>query len=287
MKRMSKTIFEAYNFTKKKLEAAGVEDYAFEARQIIRSITGYENAQILVKYAEKLTPFQENNLIAIIHQREVRYPLQYILREWSFFGRSFSVGPGVLIPRSDTEVVVEQALELLERHTAPQVLDLCAGSGCIGLTIASERRDADVTLIEKYHEAMRYITKNMENLQIDNATALEGDIFELPLAERKYDLIVSNPPYIPADGMEAVSPEVRYEPETALYGGDDGLMFYRKIISGYVGSLNPGGSICFEVGIGEAATVSALLKDAGLCGVKTKNDLNGIGRVVFGTADKL
>lgn len=279
---MSKTIFEAYSYTKKQLEAAGIEDFGFEARQIIRHITGYENAQILVKYTEHLTPFQENNLIAVVHQRTARYPLQYIFREWGFYGRSFSVGPGVLIPRQDTEIAVEKALELLKDRESPKILDLCAGSGCIGLTLAAERPDSFVTLVEKYPEAMRYLIKSRERLKIENAKAVEGDIFEHTASDDRYDLIISNPPYIPADEMETVSPEVRYEPETALYGGEDGLLFYRAITEGYLKSLLPGGAMCFEVGMGEAESVCRILQGAGLA-AGIKNDLNGIGRVVFGT----
>lgn len=281
---MSRTIFEAYNYAKKQLEGAGIEDYGFEARQIIRRITGLENAQILVKYAERLTPFQENNLIAILHQRQARYPLQYIFCGWDFFGRSFEVGPGVLIPRADTEIAVEKALELIKDKPAPEILDLCAGSGCIGLTLAAERPDSTVTLVEKYPEAMRYLEKNRERLKVNNASAAEGDIFSGAESGLKYDLIISNPPYIPADGMTAVSPEVRYEPETAFYGGEDGLMFYRAIAANYAESLKDGGALCFEVGIGEADAVSEILANAGLCEIGVKDDLNGIGRVVFGTA---
>ena len=279
---MSKTIFEAYNYTKKQLEAAGIEDFGFEARQIIRHITGYENAQILAKYTEHLTPFQENNLIAVVHQRTARYPLQYIFCEWGFYGRRFSVGPGVLIPRQDTEIAVEKALELLKDRESPKILDLCAGSGCIGLTLAAERPDSFVTLVEKYPEAMRYLIKSRERLKIKNAKAVEGDIFEHTSSDDRYDLIISNPPYIPADEMETVSPEVRYEPETALYGGEDGLLFYRAITEGYLKSLLPGGAMCFEVGMGEAESVCRILQGAGLA-AGIKNDLNGIGRVVFGT----
>lgn len=282
---MSKTIFEAYNFCKKQLEAAGIEDYGFEARQIIRHITGYENAQILVKYNERLTPFQENSLTAIVHQRQARYPLQYIFCEWGFYGRSFAVGPGVLIPRADTETAVETALELIGRCQAPHVLDLCAGSGCIGLTLAAERPDARVELVEKYPEAAAYIRKNRERLGIENAGITEGDIFEGVLSDGAYELIISNPPYIPANEMETVAPEVKYEPETALYGGEDGLMFYRAILANYRASLAPGGAVCFEVGAGEDARVAELLRAAKLHGVDVKNDLNGIGRVVFGTAE--
>lgn len=284
---MSKTIFEAYNYAKKQLEGAGIEDFGFEARQIIRHITGLENAQILVKYAQPLTPFQENNLTAILHQRQARYPLQYIFCEWDFFGRSFVVGPGVLIPRQDTEAAVEKALELIENKSSPKILDLCAGSGCIGLSLAAERPDSAVTLVEKYPEALRYLEKNRKRLKAENAEAVLGDIFESTAADREYDLIISNPPYIPADEMTAVSPEVHYEPETALYGGEDGLMFYRAIAANYKGSLKNGGAICFEAGAGEAQSIAGLLKDTGFCDIGTKSDLNGIERVVFGTVKQL
>ena len=154
------TIFEAYNSTKKKLEKAGIEDYVFEAKQIIKHITGLNATQILSYYNRNLTEFQENNLTALIHQREVRYPLQYIFGEWDFYGRSFYVGPGVLVPRADTETLIDGAKEYLESIEKPEILDLCAGSGCIGITLAKEFENSDVTLVEKYDEAIRYAEKN-------------------------------------------------------------------------------------------------------------------------------
>ena len=144
------TIFEAYNDCKKQLQAAGIEDYVFESKQIIKHITGYTNAQILTKYTQPLNEFQQNNLTAIIKQRLIRYPLQYIIGKWNFFGREFFVGPGVLIPRSDTETLIDVCLETVRSKTNPRVLDLCAGTGCIGITIKGECLPAEVTLVEKY-----------------------------------------------------------------------------------------------------------------------------------------
>jgi len=276
------TIFEAYNSTKKKLMDAGIEDYVFEAKQIIKHITGLNATQILTLYNNKLTQFQENNLVALIHQREVRYPLQYIFGEWDFYGRPYTVGPGVLVPRADTETVIESALEYLKEIEAPEILDLCAGSGCIGITLAKEKEDSKVLMVEKYMEAFRYTLKNLELNLAANAKATMGDIFEKTGADNRYDLIVSNPPYIPENEMKDISPETKYEPETALIARDGGMEFYKAITENYTESLKDGGMLLFEVGINESEKVAEILKNAGYCDIKVKKDLNGIDRAVSG-----
>lgn len=277
------TIFEAYNSTKKKLEAANIRDYVFEAKQIIMHITGFTPSQILTDYNRQLTEFQKNNLTAIIHQREVHYPLQYIFGNWEFYGRPFKVGVGVLIPRADTETVVEAALEELETRENPKVLDLCAGSGCIGITLAAEVPSSEVTMVEKYDEAIRYAFHNIE-LNGVSAKAVKGDVFEAPhLPNDSIDLIVSNPPYIPQQEMKYCSPEVKFEPQTALLAKDEGLEFYKAIINNYTPILKTGGAICFEVGFKQAQSVKKLLENSGYKNIKIKNDLNGIGRAVTAT----
>ena len=275
-------IFEAYNKTKKELEAAGIEDYVFEAKQIIKHITGFSNSEILMNYTNRLTEFQSNNLTAIIKQRAIRYPLQYIFGEWAFYGREFFVGPGVLVPRADTETLVEVCLKYLKNSESPAVLDLCAGSGCIGITLALEKADASVTLVEKFPEAARYAERNIKRHGTDNVTLICGDVLNGAANDKEYELIVSNPPYVPKNEMETVSPEVHYEPETALFGGEDGLDFYRAVITEYKKALKAGGMLAFEVGAGEAAAVEALLRNAGLKEINTEKDLGGICRAVYG-----
>ena len=275
-------IFEAYNKTKKELEAAGIEDYVFEAKQIIKHITGFSNSEILMNYTNRLTEFQSNNLTAIIKQRAIRYPLQYIFGEWTFYGREFFVGPGVLVPRADTETLVEVCLKYLKNSESPAVLDLCAGSGCIGITLALEKADASVTLVEKFPEAARYAERNIKRHGTDNVTLICGDVLNGAANDKEYELIVSNPPYVPKNEMETVSPEVHYEPETALFGGEDGLDFYRAVITEYKKALKAGGMLAFEVGAGEAAAVEALLRNAGLKEINTEKDLGGICRAVYG-----
>ncbi len=280
------TVFEAYNDCKKRLQIAGIGEYGFEARMMLRKATGYTNTQIFSKYNQPLNEYQQNQLDAMIRQRETRYPLQYMFGEWEFYGLPFRVGPGVLIPRADTEIAVEKALKLLDNIKNPKVLDLCAGSGCIGIAIAANRPDAAVTLVEKYPEAMRYLERNLKRNQVTNTVGVLGDLFEYT-ADGQYDLIISNPPYVEADEMEHLQPEVHYEPDTALYGGEDGLMFYRAIVDRFADAVKPGGYLVFEVGEKQAAAVSELLCQWGFKSVGTENDLGGIARVVFGTAEKV
>lgn len=277
------TIFEAYNKTKKELAAAGIEDYVFEAKQILRHITGFSNVQIISNPHKKLSLFEENNLTAIIKQRLIRYPLQYIIGEWGFYGGNFKVGPGVLVPRADTETLIDIALEFLKDREKSQVCDLCTGSGCIGITVAREKSDSFVTAVEKYEEALRYARENAKLNGTENIEFISGDVFEGAGAEKQYDLILSNPPYIPPEEMKEISPEAKFEPETALLGGEDGLDFYRAIIKGYKASLVDGGMMAFEVGMGEAEAVAELMKNQGFCDIGTRQDAAGIERVVFGT----
>ncbi len=274
------TIFEAYNNTKKRLAAAGVEEVTFEAKAIIRHITGLSNNEILTNYMNELTEFQENNLTAVLRQREIRYPLQYIFGNWGFYKYKFNVGVGVLIPRSDTEILVETASEFLKDVENPQVLDLCAGSGCIGISLAKDYPNSAVVMVEKYDEASRYIDQNVKLNQAFNTLLIKGDVLEGDGKDSMYDLIVSNPPYIPQSELSLMNKETAFEPETALLCEGDGLKFYRTIAEVYKDSLKEGGMIAFEVGFSQAESVCDILKQNGYNQIKTIKDYNGINRVV-------
>lgn len=279
------TIFNAYNQTKKRLEAAGIADFGFEAREIIRHITGFDNKKIMLNYNTSLTDIQQKRLDEIVSARATGYPLQYILGSWSFYGLSFKVGKGVLIPREDTEIAVDTALELIKGKKEPKVLDLCAGSGAIGISIAVNRPEAKVTMLEKYDSALFYLKENIALNNANNAKYLKGDVLESDGSGDKYDLIISNPPYIKEKDMKALQSEVKAEPTEALYGGEDGLVFYRAIVKNYKLSLTSGGSICFEVGFDEAESVKEIINKAGFNDIAVKKDLSGIDRVVFGTVN--
>ena len=280
---MGNTIFGVYNEIKSRLSAAGVEDYGFEARVIMRHVTGYDNKKIMMNYNAPLSPAELLKINDIVARRQARYPLQYILGEWDFYGLRFKVGDGVLVPRQDTEIAVDTALELIKGKENPRVLDLCAGSGAIGISIAVNRPDSKVLLLEKYEAAGRYITSNIELNGAAGAEYVPGDVFAGDCGGDKFDLVISNPPYIKSGEMDALQPEVKFEPATALDGGADGLDFYRAITENYTPSLNRGGSMCFEVGVNEAQSVKELLKKAGLADIGVKKDFAGIDRVVFGT----
>ena len=275
------TIFSAYNDTKNKLRQAGIEPYVFEAKQIIRFVTKYSNAQIMEKYMEELDPLKEQFLKSVVLGRVKRIPLQYLLGEWSFFGYDFFVGKGVLCPRPDTETLVETALQLIGNAPA-KVADLCAGSGCVGISVAKERPITLITAVEKYDAAYDFLTRNIEKNGAENVIAVKGDI-ETYETNEKFDLILSNPPYISRDEMSTIDEETKNEPETALFGGEDGLDFYKIILNKWLPRLNEGGSLAVEVGAGMSESVKALFTAAGLKNVKTKEDINGIERVVYGT----
>ncbi len=281
------TIFESYNKLKSDLASFGIEDAVFEAKQIIKAVTGLDNAGILSNYTRPLTEFEEANLKAITVQRKVRYPLQYILGHWDFYGRRFKVGVGVLIPRQDTETVIECCLEHLKGKENPLILDLCAGTGCIGITLACEKKDSMVVLLEKYIEAARYTKENISALAPDNATLVMGDVLNGDFNDRKYDLIVSNPPYVTADEMNSLQPELSHEPETALLGGEDGLDFYRAIAKNYKQALTDNGVLVFEIGSTQAQAVAKILEENGFKDIEIKKDLAELDRVVFGTLNTL
>ncbi len=246
---------------KERLKKGGIEDYTFEAK-------------LIFEFAKDDTEIED-----IIQKRLTRYPLQYILGKWGFYKYSFKVGEGVLIPRSDTEILVEECCRYLKNTENPIVLDLCAGSGCIGLSLAKDFPQSKVNLVEKSSDALKYLNQNVEHLNVKNAAVIRGDIF-LGDGSGEYDLIVSNPPYIPPNEMEIISPETEFEPKTALLGGDDGLDFYRAIIKNYKQSLKVGGMLAFEVGINEYAAVSELLKAAEFKNINVIKDYNAVERVV-------
>ncbi len=273
------TLFQAYGYAKSALEDAGILEYAFEARQLLRFVTGYTNAQILQSYQSDLTETQEALFFDLVRRRHERYPLQYLLGSWSFYGLDFAVGEGVLIPRPDSEFLVEAAIDWLKTRENAKVIDLCAGSGCIGIAIARRTPDADVTLLEKSERALRYLRKNVSALAPD-VRVLAADLTDVP--EENFDLVTCNPPYIPTAQLAGLMREVRFEPTEALDGGEDGLAFYRLLCRVWTKKLNPGGQLLVEVGQGQADDVAALFREAGLQNIVTRKDYNRIPRVVSG-----
>lgn len=297
----------AVALVQQRLAAAGCPDADFDARELFRLATGRDP-----RLSERiLTEEQAARLETLCQRRESREPLQYLCGRWPFLDFELAVGPGVLCPRADTEVVAEAAAQTLAGCAAPKVLDLCAGTGCLGLGIKRLCPTASVTCVEKSPEALHYLVCNVrtalrslpqgstEDVLEDEPTlgsgllgiaalppaaqAVEGDLFDYwrGLPEGGLDLIVSNPPYLTASEMEDLQPEVAKEPAMALAAGEDGLDFYRALARHYQTPLRPGGTLALEIGWQQREAVSALLQAEGWTQIRCIQDLGGNDRCIL------
>ena len=271
---------EALREVEARLTAAGCPDADFDAGELFRLVTGQD-----ARLADRpLTAEQAAKLEALTARRATREPLQYLCGSWPFLDFELVVGPGVLCPRADTEVVAEAAAQMLAGVQAPKVLDLCAGTGCLGLGVKRFCPEADVTCVEKSPEAFRYLKKNaVSALKQGTARAVEGDLFHYwqGLPEGKLDLIVSNPPYLTAAEMQQLQPEVAREPAMALEAGEDGLVFYRALAEHYQNALRPGGALALEIGWQQREAVTALLAANGWVDIACRKDYGGNDRCIL------
>ena len=263
------------------LTASGCPDPAVDARWMAEDALGMTRQELTFESDRSIPGDALARLEAMLDRRVGGEPVQYILGTADFMGLRFFVAPGVLIPRQDTETLAEAALVALRAMPgSPAVLDLCAGSGCVGLSLASLAPDARVTLADVSREALEIARRNERALGV-KVELRHGDLYDA-VGQARFDLIVSNPPYIPSDELTALQREVRFEPALALDGGADGLDFYRRIAAGAPKRLNPGGAIYLEVGLGEAQRVLTLLEtNLPHAETGTIKDLNGIERVVY------
>lgn len=212
-------------------------------------------------------------------------PLAYILGEWDFYGLTFLVDKNVLIPRADTEPLCEMVIEQAKKKVSPRILDLCCGSGCIGIAAAHTVKDANVTAVDNSEGALRITRENARRLGVQNRLiAMNADVrFRPPVNMGQYDIIVSNPPYVTRAEMRELDRSVyHYEPHEALYGGVDGLDFYRSICSKWGSLLVTGGIILFECGWQQAHDVAAILEENRFAGIGITEDLAGVPRIVYG-----
>ncbi len=250
---------------------------SFEVFELLQHCANLSKTDVLCN-TKQLSESQKSDFSACLKRRKSGEPLQYIVGEWSFFGRDYTVGSGVLIPRADTEVLVETAISCAKQIGAQNAADLCAGSGCIGISLSCEL-DIPVDCYEKSEKAFGYLQKNIQKNHAD-CRAVLWDV----CAENTgtYDMIVSNPPYLTKVDMQNLQREVSYEPEMALYGeAEDGLSFYRIITKKWKSSLKPGGWLLYEVGMGQHDDVAAILEENGFTDICTQKDLCGIIRVVY------
>ena len=263
------------------LAALGAESPRFDAAQLLRWLSGQDQAWLIAHTGDACPEDWQARSVDALHRLESGEPLQYLLGEWEFYGLPLAVGPGVLIPRADTETIVETCLLALAPVPDPAIWDLCSGSGAIALALASRRPDARILAAELSEEALPYLRQNIAALAPDQVTAVQTDVLT-QLPDGLCDLIVSNPPYITGADMQTLSPQVRREPELALYGGEDGLRFYRQLTHSCYDHLRPGGWLIFEIGYDQGESVPALLRQRGFDQVFCRNDLAGVPRCAAG-----
>jgi release factor glutamine methyltransferase len=277
------TIDQALRHAAERLAEAGIADADWQAERLLRHVLGWERAAVLARGAEALAPADEARFSSLVAARAQRRPLQHLTGTQAFWRHEFLVTPDVLIPRPETEVLVEAALHLLRDRAAPVVADVGTGSGCIAVSLAAERPDALVHAIDVSARALAVAAENARRAAVADRVRLhEGDLLG-PLAEMAgtLDLVVSNPPYVDPTELPSLAPEVReHEPRSALLAADAPYGIYRRLARQAAHGLRPGGYVAVEVGRGMAEEVARILTSAGFADAAIRPDLQGIGRVV-------
>lgn len=264
-----------------KLQDAGIEEAPLDARLLLEEICGTDRNTLLAHGDMEVTEEQGKYYVNCIEQRSRHIPLQHILGYQEFMGLRFKVSPAVLIPRQDTETLVEEAMRFL--HDGMHILDVCTGSGCILLSLLKYSNDCVGIGCDLSADALKVAVENAAMLGIE-ADFVESDLFER--ISGKFELIVSNPPYIKSGVIPELMEEVRkHDPMMALDGGEDGLFFYRRIVAEAGRYLYPGGMLFLEIGYDQADEVSGLMQEAGYKDITVCKDLAGLDRVVYGRAE--
>ena len=282
---MATTYSNLYLDLRARLKKAGAFDPTFAARELVCFASGKSREELVRDGSLYVSPEVEEQVAQLERRHLAGEPVAHLIGEWEFYGLPLDITPAVLIPRPDTEVLVEQVLSVTKELGACRVLDLCAGSGCVGLAIAAHTPAARVLLGELDEAALKICRRNIRRCNLaGRVTAMRVNALEAPAKQLgEFHAIACNPPYIPHAELERLDPSVRdYEPHLALDGGADGLDFYRAICEGWRSALCAGGLLAFEVGIGQAAAVAQLMREHGFSDVSTVRDLGGVERVVHG-----
>ena len=283
---MAITYNNLYLDIRQQLRKAGIEAATLEARELVCFGTGKSREDLARDGGLYASPELESQVRSLVDRHLAGEPVAYLIGEWEFYGLPLDISPDVLIPRPDTEVLAGQAIEYIQTLGECRVLDLCAGSGCIGLAVASQAPQARVVLGEYSDAALKICRQNIRrNGLTGRVVPMQADAREKPeRALGEFQCIVSNPPYIPRADLETLDASVKdYEPHLALDGGEDGLDFYQTISGKWKEALAPGGRLYFEVGIGQADTVLRIMRAQGFGDIQIVKDLHDIPRVVFGT----
>ena len=282
---MATTYNNLYLDLRAELRRAGDEEATQSARELVCAAAAKTREEFVRDGALYASPEVEENARELVKRHLGGEPVAYLIGEWEFYGLPLDISPAVLIPRPDTEVLATKLIDAARGAGSCRILDLCAGSGCIGLAVASQVLRSRVLLGEWDEEALKVCRQNIRRNQLSaRVTSLRMDAREKPSRQLgEFDCIVSNPPYIPTADIEALDPSVRdHEPHLALDGGADGLDFYRVIADKWRDALLPNGLMAFEVGIGQADEVLRIMRANGFGDIQIVKDLHGIPRVVYG-----
>lgn len=250
-----------YNQLLNRLKAVSPTEYEYEARVFVET---YTNLKISYLISDPQATIDSEALETALKKREKRIPLQYIIGQWDFYRQTYYVDESCLIPRSDTEILVEKAIELLPKGAF--FADLCTGSGCIAVSTLCEREDTSALMVDKFENTLDTAIKNARYNKVINR--VRPMLFDVLCEEEKldglsFDAILSNPPYIRPEVIETLSPEVKKEPYAALYGGEDGMIFYRKIVASYSAFLKKDGFFLFEIGYDQASDITKIALEHG------------------------
>lgn len=281
---MNNTIKELIDYGVKELQNS--DTALLDARLILSKVIKKDKLFIIVNRDYKLEPNQKTEYLQLIDQRKKNKPVKYILGECDFMGLDFYIEEGVLIPRSDTEVLVQELLKYIGESQELKVCDLCTGSGAIAISLAYYRKNIKVDAVDYFKKPEKVTKINIEKHKLkERVTFIESDLLsEVIKKGKKYDILVSNPPYIKRVEIEKLMNDVKdYEPNEALDGGEDGLYFYRKIISQSKEVLVQNGILAFEIGYDQGEQVRNLMENNNFEDVYVVKDLAGLDRVVIGT----
>ena len=282
---MAITYNDLYLEVRRQLRESGVEAATLEARELVCFGTGKNREELTRDSRLYASPEREAQVRRLVERRMAGEPVAYLIGEWEFYGLPLDISQDVLIPRADTEVLAEQAIAYIQQLGECRVLDLCAGSGCVGLAIAAQAPQARVVLGEIDDSALKICRQNIRRNSLSaRVTPIQMDAREKPARSLgEFQCIISNPPYIPTGDIAGLEPSVRdYEPHMALDGGADGMDFYRAITEQWKEALAPGGRLYFEVGIGQADPVLRLMRSQGFGDLQIIKDHHKIPRVVLG-----
>ena len=252
-----------------------------DAEHLLMRVLGINHAWLIAHPGDELSAETQEQYEALVRRRLAGEPLQYITGECEFYGLPFKVNPDVLIPRPETEHLLERVLELAQRYERPRIIDIGTGSGAIAVALAHKLPSAKITATDLSEPALAIARQNAAHNQVDSRIRfLQGDLLG-PVAAAPFDIIVSNPPYVPTTDRALIAVEVReYEPSMALFAGDDGLDVYRRLIPAAHAALVPGGFLTLEIGFTQAQAIERLLAAAGFCNIEFAPDLQGIPRIV-------